>query len=83
MNRCHRVLKNSGKLSILPFHMSENEIAKMVQNVQKYNFSPPEIFSGDGVHFEMHKFSPFERRKFSDLMRGDVYNFSKFNPNLR
>jgi len=77
MNECHRVLKNTGKLSILPFHMSENEITKMVQNVQKYNFSSPEIFTGDGVHFGMHKFSADDERKFSDLWIGNIYNFSK------
>ena len=70
-----RVLKPGGILSVLPFHMTAEEIQAMLDEVRQAGFSPITTLVDEGLHFDLHKlFSP-EEESLAELERGTVYNF--------
>jgi ubiquinone/menaquinone biosynthesis C-methylase UbiE len=70
-----RVLKPGGILSVLPFHMTEEEIQTMLAEVRQAGFSSYSSLENEGLHFDLHKvFSPVEE-SLAELERGTIYNF--------
>ena len=70
-----RVLKPGGILSVLPFHMTAEEIQAMLDEVRQAGFSPITTLVDEGLHFDLHKlFSP-EEESLAELEHGTVYNF--------
>ncbi|XMB86803.1 class I SAM-dependent methyltransferase [Mycoplasmatota bacterium WC44] len=85
-----RILKNEGKLSILPFHLSnfrdkdgrkkKYKIEHLINEICDFEFELSSTIDGRGVHFEKYH-SPYYMKKggidFEDLERGIIYNFTK------
>ncbi|MBR4472345.1 MAG: class I SAM-dependent methyltransferase [Oscillospiraceae bacterium] len=70
-----RVLKPGGILSVLPFHMTEEEIQTMLAEIRQAGFSLSSSLENEGLHFDLHKvFSPVEE-SLAELERGTIYNF--------
>ena len=75
LTESRRVLKPGGVLSVLPFHMTAEEIQAMLDEVRQAGFSLHSILENQGLHFDLHKvFSPVEE-SLSELELGTIYNF--------
>lgn len=75
LKESQRVLKPGGVLSVLPFHMTVEEIQAMLDEVRQAGFSLASALENEGLHFDLHKlFSP-EEESLAELERGTVYNF--------
>jgi len=90
LTEVHRVLREDGILSILPFHLSnfrdvngnkkKYSIKRLVQEICDLGFQLSGKIEGRGVHFEKYH-SPHYIKKggidFEDLERGTILNFIK------
>ncbi|WBW96942.1 class I SAM-dependent methyltransferase [Oceanirhabdus sp. W0125-5] len=90
LKEVHRVLKEDGILSILPFHLSnfrdaegkkkKYSIKKLVQEICDLGFQLSSKIEDRGIHFEKYH-SPHYIKKggidFEDLERGTIVNFIK------
>ncbi len=90
LKEVHRVLKDDGILSILPFHLSnfrdvngnkkKYSIKKLIEEICDLGFQLSSKIEDRGVHFEKYH-SPHYIKKggidFEDLERGTIVNFIK------
>lgn len=90
LKEAHRVLKNDGILSILPFHLSnfrdENgkmkkyKVEKLIKEISELDFTISNKIENEGIHFEKYHSPHYIRNggiDFDDLERGTIINFSK------
>ena len=73
----HRILKDGGILSVLPFHMSDSQIRGLMQTIERIGFTLDNIQRAGGIHFEMHRYLNRRSERLKDYERGDIYNFKK------
>ncbi len=72
----HRVLKQGGILSVLPFHMTPQEIQDMLEEVRNSGFETYNDVEG-GIHFVLGKAASSQREDISLLEHGIIHNFRK------
>lgn len=77
LTECRRILKIGGILSVLPFHMSRDQIRKLMDTVEKLGFKLDNIQRPGGIHFEMHRYLGRKSERLKDYERGDIYNLKK------
>jgi ubiquinone/menaquinone biosynthesis C-methylase UbiE len=86
----HRVLKNNGILSILPFHFSnfrdkngnkkKYKIEQLINEIVELGFVFIDKIENSGVHFEKYHSPHYIQNggiEFEELERGTIYNFKK------
>ena len=74
LQEAHRVLKQGGILSILPYHMTEQEILDMLEEVRNSGFEAYNDVEG-GIHFVLDKAASSRREDISLLEHGIIHNF--------
>ena len=77
LEECRRVLKPGGVLSILPFHLTEDETTGVMKEVEAAGFTPDRILKDRGLHFDLHLVNSEKEESFSSLERATVYNFRR------
>ena len=77
LEECRRILKKGGLLSILPFHLTEDETRCVMEEVEAAGFSPDRILKDRGLHFDLHLVNSEKEEAFSDLEHATVYNFRR------
>ncbi len=77
LNEAYRVLKQDGILSVLPFHMTHEEIKDMLQEVKESGFEPYNDLEGCGIHFVLDKAASSRKEDITVLERGTIHNFKK------
>lgn len=76
LKEAYRVLKTGGILSVLPFHMTDQEIRNMLGEVRDSGFETYNDAEG-GIHFVLDKASSSQREDISLLETGVIHNFRK------
>ncbi|MBQ1530927.1 MAG: methyltransferase domain-containing protein [Solobacterium sp.] len=74
LQEAHRVLKQGGILSVLPFHMTDQEILDMLEEVRSSGFETYNDVEG-GIHFVLDKAASSQREDISLLEHGIIHNF--------
>ena len=74
---CARVLKSGGLLSVLPFHMTEEETERVMKEVAEAGFVPDTVLKDRGLHFDLHLVNSGKEESFAALRRATIYNFRK------
>ena len=77
LSESRRVLKDGGILSILPFHMTGEEILEMLDEVGAAGFALQETLPEAGVHFDLHKVYSDRPEALTGMELGDIYTFVK------
>lgn len=85
----HRVLKDNGILSILPFHLTnfrdksgrkkKYKIDMLINEIEELGFQLTGTIENKGVHFENHSLHYINNDgiEFEELERGSIYNFRR------
>ena len=74
---CARVLRPGGLLSVLPFHMTEEETARVMEEVAAAGFRLETVLKDRGLHFDLHLVNSEKEESFAALQRATIYNFRK------
>ncbi len=77
LEESRRILKPGGLLSILPFHLAEDETVSVMKEVENAGFVPDRILKDRGLHFDLHLVTSEKEESFSDLEHATVYNFRR------
>lgn len=77
LKEAYRVLKQGGILSVLPFHMTQDEIMDMLQEVRESGFEPYNDLENSGIHFVLDKAASSVREDITVLEHGTIHNFRK------
>jgi ubiquinone/menaquinone biosynthesis C-methylase UbiE len=72
-----RVLKKQGKLVILPFHYSTDDLAQLIELIIKIGFTQHKTLISAGPHFEHYKNKLPKESPLSEIEKGDIYIFLK------
>jgi ubiquinone/menaquinone biosynthesis C-methylase UbiE len=75
LEESRRVLVPGGTLSILPFHMSHDEIRYMLQQVKVAGFKRADTLVNCGLHFALDKVFSDSLGSIMALERGTIYSF--------
>lgn len=73
----YRLLKNEGRLLILPFHYSESELQDLIQEIKDIGFPKKIVFNNAGLHFEHYKNKVSKDLPLSYAEKGPIYVFYK------
>ncbi len=76
LQEAHRVLKQGGILSVLAFHMTDQEITDMLEEVRDSGFASYNDLEG-GIHFVLDKAASSQREDISLLEHGIIHNFRR------
>ena len=77
LSECFRVLKPGGLLSVLPFHMTQEETERVMEEVEAAGFRLDTVLKDRGIHFDLHLVNSEKEESFDALQRATVYNFRK------
>lgn len=75
----HRVLRAGGILSVLPFHMPEDAVQRLNEDIVAAGFGLPAVMPGSGLHLGM-LYSAYRENagaEFDSVEKGTMYNFLK------